>query len=225
MTPGGHPGTAVSAGDPTVDWDGVLRRSGRRQRLALPVVALWVWALATADPTFDWNSGWVRGYVVLIGVGLVVVLIANGLSPRVRQRDMDGRCAMYGIWHHVDPGSPSRTTADRSARYFAATRWLAWCFPFGGLALPISILDGDLSAVTLVAGAVLSLTGIAYGTWHWRCGTAARRWLADPPGPARAIPPPTRLERWVSPRRLLPLLVGLLVLGVGVGSLVALASG
>ena len=59
----------------------------------------------------------------------------------------------------------------------------------------------------------------------WRARLAdARRWVADPPGPSREAPPPTTAEHWLTGRRAVALLVGLLLLGLVVGVVVAVTA-
>jgi hypothetical protein len=54
---------------------------------------------------------------------------------------------------------------------------------------------------------------------------AARRYLADPPGPTRAVPPPTWAVRWLTGRRgLLTVLGGSMVIGLVLGIVIVLVT-
>jgi hypothetical protein len=60
-----------------------------------------------------------------------------------------------------------------------------------------------------VPGAVVIVAAVvAITVWWRRQADAARRWLAEPPGPARTTPAPRRWETWMSGRRLLWLMLG-----------------
>jgi hypothetical protein len=126
--------------------------------------------------------------------------------------------------HTVDPGPELRARVDGQARYLTQVRWAGWLVLLGPLGL---LLGGqwDRRPVTAAVGAVL-VVGVAAGyTRWWRARLAdARRWLADPPGPPREASPPTTAERWLTGRRGLALLVGLLALGMLIGLLTALVA-
>ncbi|MGY1847149.1 hypothetical protein [Blastococcus sp. SYSU DS1021] len=117
----------------------------------------------------------------------------------------------------MDPGPGLRERADVQARYQAGVGWLVWVLPAGPAALlPGARWDRPVSTVPaalLVAGGAVGLT-----VWWRRRVAWARRWLADPPGPPREVPPPGRAERWFTrPRTALLAMAAVLVIGLLAG--------
>jgi hypothetical protein len=108
----------------------------------------------------------------------------------------------HALLHRVDPGPGLREKVDVSARQLSTVGWLWWVF----LLTPVSfLLQGrwDRPLVAVPAAVVLAGAVVAFVLWWRRSAAAARRWVADPPGPDRAVPSPSRRERWVSGRRLI----------------------
>jgi hypothetical protein len=61
---------------------------------------------------------------------------------------------------------------------------------------------------------------VSWTRWWRKRQAAAHRWLAEPPGPPRDVPPTTAAERWLTGRRGLLTTFGGVVALVLVGSLV-----
>ena len=114
---------------------------------------------------------------------------------------------------------------DRQARYLAGISWAGWLVVPGLLGL---LLGGqwDRRPVAAAVGAVLIVgSAVVYVQWWHARLAAARRWVADPPGPPRMALPPTAAERWLTGRRGLAIVVGsALALGLILGLVLALAA-
>ena len=199
-----------------VDWEAVERRERRMGTIGVPVLAAYFMALLLLTGRYAFWEGraaWVA-LGVFVGVVLVVQVAAwfrRRTGPRVRMLRF-----RYALLHRVYPGPGVREKVDAAARQMAGMGWLAWFFPFGQLGL---LLGGRWDQPLLSVPAALVVVGAtAWFVLYWRRMTAAaRRWVADPPGPDREVPPPTRRERLTSGRNLVWFFVGLIVVGVVAG--------
>ncbi|UOY02748.1 hypothetical protein [Blastococcus sp. PRF04-17] len=200
----------------SVDWAAVERRERRSGGPAFLVSAAFFAAIVLLTGRFvlrEGSAAWLAVGIFLAGFALLqaVVVLRARTGPRARMLRF-----RYALRHRVDPGPGVRERVDVAARQLSGMRTLGWIFPL----TPAALLLGarwDRPLTTVPAALVVAGATVAFVV-HWRRTTAAaRRWVADPPGPAREVPPPTRRERLTSGRGLLWLLVGTLVIGVGVG--------
>jgi hypothetical protein len=163
---------------------------------------------------------------VLVGVLLAFFLLMSAVSrliPRLRANSSGGYRVQTALSQHVDPGPEWRARTDRQARYWTGVTWVGWAAPLGPLAF---LLNGQWDRPAAVAaGTVLLVRAVSAWMLWWRGRVlAARRWLADPPGPTREALSPTTAERWLTGGRGLAIIVGAsLTLGLVVGLVVALA--
>jgi hypothetical protein len=211
----GDPMSAPAAG---IDWDDAERHERRRDLLLAPGLVAFFVGLVLLTGGFAFATGGAAWAVV--GALLAFVLLmsaASHLSPRLRARNAPGYRIQAALRLHADPGPGLRSRADQQALYLAGSGWVGWLIPFG----PLGVLIGGQweRPVTAATGAVLVVGAAAAGTRWWRGRVrAARRWLADPPGPSREAPTPTRRMRWVTGRRAVLTIVGSsLALGLVIG--------
>jgi hypothetical protein len=111
---------------------------------------------------------------------------------------------------------------DRQAAYMDRIVWFRWWLVLLG---PVGILMGaqwDRPLIT-VPGAVLVLAvGLWSALYMRRLYGAAERWVADPPGPAREMPPLRRCQRWASGWGFVWTLLGFLLVTVGLAAVAIL---
>ncbi|MGY1621220.1 hypothetical protein ACI789_03360 [Geodermatophilus sp. SYSU D00965] len=208
-----------------VDWAEAERGQRRLDLLAAPVLVAFLAGIVLLTGGFGlWTGGsaWVAVGSVLALAGMAA---AAQSGPRARARRSAAYRVQVALRSHVDPGPAVRARVDGQARYLVEVRWAGWCLLLGPLGLLVAG-QWDRRPVLAAVGAVL-VVGVAagYTRWWWVRVADARRWLADPPGPAREAPPPTTAERWLTGRRALLLFPGLLLLVLLLGLAVALASG
>jgi hypothetical protein len=204
-----------------VDWAEVHRRGRRLQVFSvLPFV---VGLAALVGLTGRWLL-W-EGTAAWIAVGLFVlaVLLLQVITWTVTRRHARYAEAVripYAVRHGVDPGPAVRTRADSYARRMAGNGWLVWLLPFPPLGL---LLQGQWDRPLVAVPSAVVLVGffVALIVWWRRMSAAARRWVSDPPGPARSQEPP-RWERWVTGRGLVRILIALVTVGT-IAVLVAVA--
>ncbi len=216
----------MSAGASDTDWQEAERRERRRDLLsAVGIVAFFVGIVLLTGGFAFWTGGeaWVA-----VGVVLGFILLASAASHLVRQlrtKTSAGYRIQAALRQHVDPGPQLRARTDRQARYVAGISWAGWLMLLGPLGL---LLGGQWSRqpVAAAAGAILVVGVAVTYVQAWRTRTAAaRRWMADPPGPPREVLPPTATQRWVTGRRGLATVVGsVLALGLILGLVVAVAA-
>jgi hypothetical protein len=209
----------VSGSVEQVDWSAVERDARRSAVWAVVGFAAFFASLVPLTGGFAFWEGrtaWiVVGLFVAAGIVLQVALLLRSRTSERAARNLRFR---YALLHRVDPGPGVREKVDLAARQLSTVGWLWWVFPL----TPVSfLLQGrwDRPLVALPAAVVLVGAVVAFVLWWRRSAAAARRWVADPPGPHRAVPPPSRRERWVSGRRLVWVLVAVFALAV-LGSLV-----
>jgi hypothetical protein len=174
-----------------VDRAEVERRTRAREPLfVLVLVAVAVgWAgvsdrLVGVADTAKWIV--VAGYVLVF----VALLVAQRLPPRLRARARDGYRLMYSLQEHVDPGPGLREKVDRQAGYMTRINWFRWWLL---LFLSAGLLVGapwDRPLIAVPSALVLVAGVVAWALYLRRFYGAARRWVADPPGPPREMPPP-----------------------------------
>jgi hypothetical protein len=198
-----------------IDWAEAERRERLRELRAAPVLAAFLAGILLMTGRFAFWTGRTAWAVTAVFLaGFVLLLAATRLVPRLRATTRVGLRLQFALREHVDPGPPLRSRADRQARYIAATGWVGWGVPLAAAGL---IAGGQWShPLPTAVGAVLVASGAAAGFTWWRGRwDDGRRWLADPPGPARDLPPPSTAERWLAGRRgLLGMLTLVLVLAV-----------
>jgi hypothetical protein len=202
-----------------MDWSSVERDARRSAVWAIVGFAAFFASLVPLTGGFAFWEGraaWIAvGLFVAVGIVVQLVVILRSRTSERAARNLRFR---YALLHRVDPGPGVREKVDLAARQLSTVGWLWWVFPL----TPVSfLLQGrlDRPLVALPAAVVLVGAVVAFVLWWQRSAAAARRWVADPPGPHRAVPPPSRRERWVSGRRLVWVLVAVFALAV-LGSLV-----
>lgn len=210
----------MASGPAGVDWDDEVRGERRRQLLvllALPALPLGALLLTGRFLGLSGRSGWLAGavYVAL----LPMLAAASSLVPRWRASRERGSRMTVALRHHVDPGPDLRSRVDRMA---VAQARIGWMWPFVPLGL-VGLLSGarwDRPAAAATGSALLATLVVAWSVWWFRWTRSARRWLADPPGPTRELPPLTTLQRWLTGPRALLLFSGLAVAAVLVSLLI-----
>jgi len=203
-----------------IDWDEVERRARAREPLLVLALAAVAAGWAGASDRFLGAAGtakWlvVAGYVL----SFVVLLAVQRLQPRMRVRSGEGYRVQHAIRQHVDPGPGIREKADRQAVYIAGIVWFRWWLL---LFIPAGVLVaapwGDRPLVVVPCALVLMGGVVTYALSVRRFHAASRRWVADPPGPARELPPLPRWQRWISGWGfvwvLLTIMLGAIALGV-----------
>ena len=206
-----------------VDWAAVERRGRRTDWLALPLLMVFFAALvALHDRWAVWE-----GAAAWVAISVLALLVAIGqlaalANPRLRSRSAQGHRIGYALRHRIDPGPELRSRVDVQARYLVGVGWLLWLVPIG----PLGLLVGarwDRPVTTVPAALVVVGAAVLAAVWWRRRVGWARRWVEDPPGPERDVPPPGRRERWVTrPRSAVLAMAAVLVAGVLAGLLAAL---
>jgi hypothetical protein len=196
--------TAATPGK-DVDWTEVERRGRSREPLFVLLVAAVAagWAGASEQLFFARGTAkWIvaAGYVLFF----VALMAAQRLHPGLRARAGEGHRVQYALRTHVDPGPDLRGKVDRQAAYMSRMVWFRWWLL---LFIPAGILVGAPWAehpLVVVPSALVLVTGVVmWALFMRRLYAAARRWVADPPGPAREMPEPRRWERWITGWRFL----------------------
>lgn len=214
----------VTAPAAEIDWDEAERRQRLRDLMGIPGIAAFFVGMVLVTGSlgvFTGDAAWAA--VGALMAFLVVMTAASQLIPRLRMRSSGGYRIQIALSRHVDPGPEWRARTDRQARYIAGATWLLWA----ALIAPLtSLLGGQWDRpVAASVGTVLLVGAVSAWMLWWRTRVlAARRWLADPPGPAREQSPPTKAERWLLGRRGLAIIVGsALALGLIIGLVIAFA--
>ena len=209
---------------PDVDWAAVEQRARRLDLLALAAVVAWFGSVAAlTDGLFGWSgtaARWVVTGYVLLGA---LLLVLQRTVPRLRRATVVGHRVQYGLQHLVDPGPGAREKADVYARRQSRLGWVVWTSAL----LPVAVLASgrwDRPAIAVPAAVVFLAVTAAAVLQVRRQVRRAQRWVADPPGPPREVPPPTAVDRWASGRRLLLVSVGIGLVGGVAGVLVGLLS-
>ena len=173
-----------------VDWDVAVRHERRRE--VLLSLGGFVAVPALAVLRFDDR----RALIGAVGLALVAALGTAGWTIHgVRTGRTDRYRALHALLAHVDPGPGLRTQSDELARQQAPNRRYFWLIPG---ALLVQAVPGrwDEPMVALPAAAVLVASLLPFTVHQYRLGRAAKRWLDDPPGPARDAD-----RGWVRPPR------------------------
>ncbi|MDP5183010.1 hypothetical protein QOZ88_10195 [Blastococcus sp. BMG 814] len=184
----------------------------------MPGVALLFACLVTLQgrwAVWEGAAAWVAIGVLtaIVLIGQLVVL----LSPRLRARSAGAHRIGHALRHRLDPGPELRERADVRARYQAGVGWLVWFVPLGPAGLPLGA-RWDRPVSTVPAALLVAGGAVGFVVWWRRRVEEARRWLADPPGPPREVPPPGRVERWSTrPRTALLAVAAVLVIGLLAG--------
>lgn len=174
----------LRASDVEVDVAAAVReRAGRYRRMVGVGLPCYVagFALLHLGPG-GWTAG---GWAVAAGL-VAGVLLAHVLGRVLdRTRWQQSRyVAEHAVLHHLDPGLGRRQAADRRARDMSWGRSFALVWV---ALLAVQTVSGDLDdPVWAAAGIALFALVLAVlvppAVLEAR---AARRWLADPPGPPR----------------------------------------
>lgn len=133
---------------------------------------------------------WLVGAVAV--ASLLVTSVARLRGPGHRQ--VVARRVQHALRVHADPGPELRARADRQARHLAGQRWAAPFF----LVVPLLFVRSapwDRPVLAGLAVGVLVVTFVAIAFTTARSGRDAQRWLADPPGPPRPLPPAAPWQR------------------------------
>ncbi|MQA34212.1 hypothetical protein [Modestobacter roseus] len=132
----------------------------------------------------------------LVGCVAVVSLLGTGVT-RLREpapRQVAARRIQHALRAHVDPGPELRERADRQAASLAGHRWVAAFL----VVAPLLFVDSapwDRAVLAGVAVAALVVLFAALAVTVARSARDARRWLTDPPGPPRVLPPAPPWQR------------------------------
>lgn len=180
-----------------IDWEAAVRHEQRREIL-LPLAAFCAFP-ALAVLRFD-------DLRVVTWAGVLALVAALGSAAWLLHGARTGRTdrhrTLHALLQHADPGPGLRARADQLARQQAPARRWFWVTPG---ALLVQAVPGrwDEPAVALPAAAVLVASLLPLTVQQFRLGRAAKRWLADPPGPPRDavrewVPPPART--WAASR-------------------------
>jgi hypothetical protein len=197
-----------------VDWADVERRGRRQNWLALPAVPLFFGAVVVLTGKYAFWEG--SDAWLAIGAFVVFALVMQLLGvlvPRFRARARESLRIQYALRHRVDPGPELREKTDRYAGQMAGNAWIVWLFPWWPISLLITA-RWDSPAWAVPAAVVIVACTAAITVWWRRQTGAARRWVADPPGPARELTAPGRWARWTSGRRLVLLMLGVIAVAV-----------
>ena len=206
-----------------IDWVEAERRELRRELLGFLGLAAFFVGMVLVTGGVGFATG--GGAWAVVGVLLAFFLLMSAISrltPRLRTKSSDGYRIQVALRQRIDPGPELRARTDRHARYMAGIAWVVWVVPLGPLDF---LLDGRWNRPAAAAAGTVLLVG-ATSAWMLqvrRQVLAARRWVAEPPGPPREALPPTTAERWLTGRRGLAVLMGSAVaVGLIVGLIVAL---
>jgi hypothetical protein len=200
-----------------IDWDEAERRERRRDVLFAPGLMVFLIGLVLLSGRFAFLTGGAAWAVVgaLLAFFLLMVVAAH-LVPRLRTRSAPAYRIQAALRQHADPGPELRCRADQQARYLAGTGRLGWLFMLGPLGVLLGADWDRPIAAALVVGAAS-----AWGLWWRRRLDAARRWVADPPGPSREAPPLSTRMRWLTGRRGVLIVVGTTLVVVLIAGLAA----
>ena len=146
------------------------------------------------------------------GSATAVALLAP-VVPALARRSAEVARMRSALHARVDPGPDLRARVDVYARRVLRLHWVGRVMPV----LPaVLLLQGrwDRPATALPAAVALIAGYAALALWHQRQTIAAARWVADRPGPLRAVPAPPWWEPWLDGRRLLGLVGGYVLLVV-----------
>ena len=175
-------------GPTQIDWSAGVRRERRREAEGFLLLVAALGALVVV--LLDLSSGEDRDVAIVVAAGLALTVVgaAAWFTAGLLGGRTDRYRAAYALVEHLDPGPGARGPADRLARRHAESRRRAWTLPVVGV---YAVISGrwDHLVTTLPATVVIAL---CLGLAAWRLhgtGTAARRWLADPPGPPRITDP------------------------------------
>jgi len=201
-----------------VDWAAVDRRGRRLPWLAVPAFALFALAYGSASTWGTALHGTLLWALPLLAVVVLASVALVGRRTGRRAKAVDAQRIQYAVRHHTDPGPELRERTDQQATHFARLPWLGAAYPLLALTFALNA-DWDHAVSTAVAVAVVAAFFLGLAGWWTVQARAARRWLADPPGPARVVDPDPSARRW---RWLGIVAVTCLALGLLLGLLVAL---
>ncbi|WP_299957764.1 hypothetical protein [uncultured Modestobacter sp.] len=207
--------------EPPVDWTAVDRRGRRQDAVAVVCLTAFFASLVALTGGLGFVEGTAAWWALAGYLGFfAVLLVLQRTVPRMRRNAVRGHRFMHALREHIDPGPELRDMADVYARRQARLRGVVWLFP-----LPVvgMLLGGrwDRPFLAVPAAVLLALLAAAGAGLVHRQVRAARRWVADPPGPIRDVAPPNGLERWTGGRRLVGLVVVCMLVAFAAGLLAA----
>ncbi len=212
----------TEATEDQIDWAEVERRARAREPFVLLAVAAFFVVWAGISARFVGATGTAKWLIVAAYLLFFVALFAaQRLHPQLRARAAAGYRLQYALREHVDPGPGVREKVDRQATYMNRIVWFRWWLV---LLIPIGLLMSarwDRPLITVPGALFVLALGVWAGLYMRRFYAAAEHWVADPPGPAREMPPLPRWQRWVSGWRFVVTLVLVVVTAVGAGVLAA----
>ncbi|WP_104526234.1 hypothetical protein [Blastococcus atacamensis] len=190
--------TGQSAPEEQVDWAAAERRARARQPVVLLVLLGLIGGIYALTGQFllPGRAGLLLAAAYVLG--FVVLLAVARLHPRLRERTAQGYRVQHALRHRLDPGPGAREKADRLAMQTVGIVWMRWWL------LPPLVAVGPLVGapwdrpLVAVPGALALLAGVlAWALQYRRLWLDARRWVADPPGPAREMPDLPTWVRWL----------------------------
>ena len=195
-----------------------------RQAVGIAVVlAAWFCALALKQDDGGWDDAY-WGVVVATGALLVLLLVALRVVPSWRSWQRGWNAALRALREHRDPGPGLRERTDTLAQQYARTWWAVWLWPFLA-GTQLLTMEWDDPARATVATVLFVGVAVTFALYYRGLTRAARRWLADPPGPPREPAAPAVSQQvWASGGRLALIVTGAVVAGVAIGLLLVLVT-
>ena len=159
-----------------------------REQLWFGVAMLLMYVVGAAMLVLEpWTwSAWVWLGATALLLAILGLLVWRFSTVRGRAGLAGRLLAEYAVLRSVDPGAGRRAPTDQVARkLIRSERFLGWFYALGMTGYPLLVGQWERpewavpGAVLLVGATALMATGVE------RQARAARRWLADPPGPPR----------------------------------------
>ena len=212
-------GDPVTVGDTGGDADVATPAAVRRvpAGLVLPAVVL---GLGVPRMLLTGGYAGVHGaaawtLLAVVAGSLTALALLTPVVPWLARRAGEAARVRQALHARTDPGTGLRTRLDVHARRVLRLHWVGRAVP---VVPAVLLLQGrwDRPGTALPAAVVLVAGYAALALWHRRQTVAAAAWVADRPGPLRAVPPPPWWEPWLGGRRVLALAVGYVLAVVAV---------